>query len=212
MPDGDRVHSGLRSRYQKPYKILCEGAASSKECARSLLESLRKDLQDYGKLPLLLAGDIADRFSQIIGPLEISNQVEWARISSDLEEMAQKVGGPLNAKELMIRAGKSVLNDIRYGREVETNNMQATIYERFIHEVFESEFKERIPLPLSLEHHAGVSHGVLESRVEAMEPYVDSGIQQFARAAIQNQSLEKLPLPRRQLRRDIELNENLLAS
>lgn len=212
MPDGDRVHSGLRSRYQKPYKILCEGAASSKECASSLLESLRKDLQDYGKLPLLLARDIADRFSQIIGPLEISNQVEWARISSDLEEMAQKVGGPLNAKELMIRAGKSVLNDIRYGREVETNNMQATIYERFIHEVFESEFKERIPLPLSLEHHAGVSHGVLESRVEAMEPYVDSGIQQFARAAIQNQSLERLPLPRRQFRRDIELNENLLAS
>jgi hypothetical protein len=210
MPDGDWVHSGLRSRYQKPYKILCEGAASSKECARSLLESLRKDLRDYAKLPLLLARDIADRFSQIIGPLEISNQVEWARISSDIEEMAQKVGGPLNAKELMIRAGKSVLNDIRYGREVETNNMQAKIYERFIHEVFESEFKGRIPL--SLEHHAGVSHGVLESRVEAMEPYVDSGIQLFARAAIQNQSLERLPLPRRQFRRDIELNENLLAS
>lgn len=35
MPDGDIVHNRLRRVYQKPYIWLCEGKATSDECARA---------------------------------------------------------------------------------------------------------------------------------------------------------------------------------
>ena len=38
MADGDIVHRGLRRLYHKPYKWLCEGACTSDECARLVLE------------------------------------------------------------------------------------------------------------------------------------------------------------------------------
>jgi hypothetical protein len=210
MPDGDRVHSHLSRLYQKPYKILCEGVASSEECAHSLLKSLRKDLQQSAKWPLLLSRDIADLFSQCIGPLAFSNGREAARISNQIDELTRHVQCPLRARDLIVRAGKTVLNDLRYGQEIDSRNLQAIIFERYIKEVYEAGFTERIPL--SIEHHDGVSHSVLHRRIEAMKPYLDPGIHKFAQDAIKNQNLEKLRPPRRQFLRCVDLDENLLAS
>jgi hypothetical protein len=72
----------------------------------------------------------------------------------------------------------------------------------------EAEFKERIPL--SNDHHHGVSHSELMRRLEALEPYLDLGFHQFAQTAIKDQNLDNLRLPR-QNRREINLNEDLLA-
>jgi hypothetical protein len=210
MPDGDRVHSHLGRLYQKAYKILCEGVASSEECARSLLGKLRQDLRETAKWPLLLSRNISDLFSQSIGPLAFSNEVEAARISRQIDELTRKADGPLREKELMRRASKSVLNDLRHGQEIEGLNPQTIIFERYIREVYEASFKELIPL--SKEHHADVSHRELQQRIEDMEPYLYFGIHQFAQAAIKSQNLNKLRLPQRQCRRSVGLDENLLAS
>jgi hypothetical protein len=210
MPDGDTVHSHLGRRYQYAYKILCEGVASSEECGRSLLEKLRQYLRETEKWSLLLSRNIADLFSQSIGPLAFSNPVEAARISRQIDELRRKADGPWREKELMKRASKSLLNDLRDGQEIDCSNPQAIIFERFIQEVYEADFKERIPL--SNEHHADVSHRELQRRIENMEPYLYSGIRQFAQAAIKSQNLNKLRLPQRQCRRGVDLDENLLAS
>lgn len=210
MPDGDVVHSHLGRFYQKPYKILCEGVANPEDCARSLLKKLRQILRETAKWPLLLSRNIADLFSQSIGPLAFSNDIEAARISRQIDELIRKADGPYREKELITRASKLILNDLRHGREVEGLNLQSIIYKRFIREVYEADFKERIPL--SKEHYAGVSHCELQRRIEALEPWLDQGFHQFAQAAIKSQNLDNLRLPKRQCCRGIELDENLLAS
>jgi hypothetical protein len=210
MPDGDVVHSHLGRFYQKPYKILCEGVASSEDCARAILKKLRLDLRETAKWPLLLSRNIADLFSQVIGPLAFSNDVEAAKISRQIDELTRRVGGSLRGKELMTRASKSLLNDLRHGQEINGRNPQALILKRYIREVYEADFKELIPL--SKEHYAGVSHGELQRRIEAMEPYLDQGFHQFAQDAIKSQKLDNLRLPQRKFRRGIDLDENLLTS
>ncbi|MFN7896633.1 MAG: hypothetical protein ACK5Q6_10865, partial [Cyanobacteriota bacterium] len=107
-------------------------------------------------------------------------------------------------------ASKSVLSDLRHGQETDYHNLQYIIFKRYIKEVYEFRFKERIPL--NKEHYAGVSRGELQKRIEAMEPDLDLGIKHFAKTAIKDQKLDKLRLPQRQYRHCVELDENLLAS
>lgn len=209
MPDGDIVHSRLRRLYQKPYKWLCEGTATSDECARVLLEKLKQDIKSKGDLPVFLSQAMADSVAQISRHLEEAREGDFAKLSIEFEVLAQKADGRPDLKELTLRAGKGLLNDLRNGREVDVTHISETIFGRYIHEVYESEFKERIPL--TSEHHAGVTQGTLERRIEAMQSNVDSGIQKFAQNAIRNQSVAKLSLPRRPSRKAIDLNEDLLA-
>ncbi len=93
MPDGDRVHSHLGGFYQKPYKLLCEGVARPEECARIILDGLRKDLKQIAKVPLLLSRNISDLLSQKIGPLEFSNDLAAARISRQIDDLSSQVDG-----------------------------------------------------------------------------------------------------------------------
>jgi hypothetical protein len=208
MPDGDRVHSHLGGFYQKPYKMLCEGVARPEECVRFILDGLRRDLKQIATAPLLLSRNISDLLSQKIVPLEFSNDLAAARISRQIDELIRQVDGPYREKELISRASKTVLNDLRYGREMDASNVQLAIFNQYIREKYEAEFKERIPL--SNDHHHGVSHSELTRRLEALEPYLDLGFHQFAQTAIKDQNLDNLRLPR-QNRREINLNEDLLA-
>jgi hypothetical protein len=208
MPDGDVVHSHLRRVYQKAYKILCEGAASPEECARNILIQLKADLQQTAQWPLHLSRSISDLLAQKIGPLEFANDVHAARISREIDDLIRCADGPYYEKELFARASKLVFNDLRHGREMDASNIQLFIIKQYIREIYEFDFKECIPL--SNDHHNGVSHGELMRRCEALEPHLTLGIHQFAQAAIKHQNLNHLRLPR-QSRRDIDLEEDLLA-
>jgi len=208
MPDGDRVHSHLGGFYQKPYKWLCEGVARPEECARIILDGQRKDLKQTAKVPLLLSRNISDLLSQKIGPLEFSNDLAAKRTSRQIDELIRQVDGPSREKELLARASKTVLNDLRYGREMGASNVQLAIFNQYIREKYDAEFKERIPLSNDLHH--GVCHGELMRRLEALDPYLDLAIHQFAQTAIKDQNLDNLRLPR-QVRREINLNEDLLV-
>ncbi len=209
MPDGDIVHNRLRRLYQKPYKWLCEGTATSDECARAVLEKLKQDIKAKGDLSIVLAQAMAASVAQIISTLEEARESDFAKLSVEFDNLVQQADGSPYIKELILRAGKGYLNDLRNGREVDITHTSEAIWRRYAHEVYESEFKERIPL--TSEHHAGVTQGTLERRIEAMQSSVDSGIQKFAQNAIRNQSVAKLSLPRRPSRKAIDLNEDLLA-
>lgn len=212
MPDGDIVHSSLRRLYQKPYKWLCEGTATSDECARALLEKLKQDIKAKGDLPVALSQEMAVSFTQIISSSEEAGESDFIKLSMEFEAVAQKADGRPDLKELTLRAGKGVLSDLRNGNaiKVDITNISETILRRYMLEVYESELKERIPL--TIEHHAGVSQEILNSRIEAMQPRVDSGIQKFTQDAIRSQSVASLSLPRRLSLKAIDLNEDLLAS
>jgi hypothetical protein len=138
-----------------------------------------------------------------------SNEDEWRRISHDVEELVQRSDGHFNLKALVLRGAKRVLHDVRDGCETD-GDMNTCLLKQYMHEVYDSEFNGRIPLGFN--HHAGVTQEALRKRIEDIQPDVDSGIEKFAQAAIRNQSLDRLPLPQRHSRAEIDLNENLLAS
>lgn len=209
MPDGDIVHSRLRRLYQKPYKWLCEGTATSDECARAVLEKLKQDIKAKGDLPIVLAQAMAASVAQIINNLEEAKESDFTKLSLEFDNLVRQADGSPYIKELILRAGKGYLNDLRCGREVDIIHTSEAIWRQYAHEVYESEFKERIPL--TLEHHAGVTQEILDKRIEIMQPSIDSGIQKFAQAAIRNQSVDKLSMPRRSSRKSIDLDEDLLA-
>jgi hypothetical protein len=209
MPDGDIVHKGLRRLYHKPYKWICEGVATSEECARVLLEKLKRDLQAKGNLPVVLSQAMADSVKQTISNLGAARESDFVKLSREFDNIAQQADGSPDVKELVLRAGKMYLNDLRYGREVEITNISEIIWSRYANEVCESEFKERIPL--TSKHYAGVVQETLDQRIEAMQSGVDAGIQKFAQDAIKYQSVAKLSLPRRSSRKPIDLDEDLLA-
>lgn len=208
MPDGDMVHNHLGRFYQKTYKILCEGVAATEDCARDLLSRLRRDLKQTAKWPLHLSKKISDLLSQKIGPLEFANNDEAARSGHQIDDLINQADCPHREKELISRASKTVLNDLRHGQEMDASNIQLAIFKQYFREKYEADFKERIPL--SREHQNGVSHGELMRRLEEVEPYLNRGIHQFAQTAIKDQNLDNLRLPR-QVRREINLDEDLLA-
>ena len=210
MPDGDIVHSGLRRLYQKPYKWLCEGVADSDECARVLLEKLKRDIKGKGDLPILLAQEMADRILQVMSSADSHRESDFANLSIEFENLVQHTNGQHRLKELILRAGKSVLNDLRNKRAVNISHISEVISRRYMHEVYESEFQERIPL--TLKHYANVTKETLEQRIQAMQPNINAGIHKFAQDAIKDQSVDKISLPRRSSRKAIDLEENLLAS
>lgn len=209
MPDGDIVHSRLRRLYHNPYKWLCEGIATSDECARVVLANLKQDIKARGNLPISLSQAMAASVAQTIRNPEEPRESDFAKLSMEFDALAQSADGRPDLKELTLRAGKGFLNDLRNGREVDINHISEAILWRYIHEVYESEFKGRIPL--TSEHHAGVTQGILEKRIEAMQPSIDSGIQKFAQAVIRNQSVARLSMPRRSSRKAIDLDEDLIA-
>lgn len=209
MPDGDIVHNRLRRLYQKPYRWICEGKATSDECAQVVMESLKKDLIQKGDLPISLCQSMADNLVQAISSVDELRAEDYTALSIGFDRLIQKVDGRPDLKELALRAAKNVLNDLRHGREVDVAHVSVTILERCMHEVYESEFKERIPL--TSEHYAGVDYATLSKRIEEIQPNINAGIYKFANDAIKSQSVAKLSLPRRSLRKAIDLDEDLLA-
>lgn len=210
MPDGDIVHNKLRRLYQKPYKWLCEGKATTDECAQVAMEALKKDLIKKGNLPVILAQSMAASLVQAISTGGENGSVNWAALNVEFDRLIQQTDGRPDLKELTFRAGKSVLHDLRYGQEVDIENASALILKRYMNEVYESEFKERVPL--ASEHHSGTDEVTLNQRVKDIEPALFVAIHQWANKADANGNIEKLRLPRRRHQlNEIDLNENLLA-
>ncbi|MCY7321285.1 MAG: hypothetical protein LH660_05655 [Phormidesmis sp. CAN_BIN36] len=209
MPDGDIVHDKLRLIYQKPYKWLCEGKATTDQCAQIAMNALKKDLIKKGDLPVILAQSMAECLAQTINAAGESDPADWAALNLEFDRLIQKIDGRPDLKELTLRAGKSVVRDLRYGQEIDIGNSSVVILERYMNEVYESEFKERVPL--SSEHYAGIDQVTLSKRIEEIQPNVNVIIGKFAKDAIKNQSVAKLSLPRRSSRKAIDLDEDLLA-
>jgi hypothetical protein len=195
MPDGDIVHNRLAHLYQKSYKSLCEGKASISECAWALVKALKQDLMRKGNLPVILAQRMGERLTRILGETGENGSVDWATLNKEFERIAQQTDGRHDLKELTLRAGKSVLHDLRYGREVDSQKASEAILRQYMNEVYESGFKERIPL--TSEHYAGADAATLTKRIEEMQPDISAVTSTWAKKASADGSVANLRLPPR---------------
>ncbi|NES18226.1 MAG: hypothetical protein F6K41_04670 [Symploca sp. SIO3E6] len=210
MPDGDMVHSRLTRLYQKPYKSLCEGKANSNECAWIAMKALKQDIVRKGDLPVMLAKCMSDRLEQAINDVGENGLVDWTAVSMEFDRLEQQANGSHYLKTLVLNAGKSVLNDFRYKREVDTNSSSEAILKRYMYNVYESAFKERIPL--TPEHFAGIDEVTLNRRIKEIQPDIDTAVSKWAKKATKDESVANLRRPpRRKVNQAEDLEEDLLS-
>ncbi|MEW6493744.1 MAG: hypothetical protein AB1589_14725 [Cyanobacteriota bacterium] len=210
MPDGDIVHSRLAQLYKKPYQWLCEGKADSDECARVAIEALKRDLMRKGDLPVMLAKHMGESLERAISDASDNGFVDWAALSVEFDRLTQQADGSHYLKELTLRAGKSFLNALRYEREVDTDSASEAILKHYMYEVYESEFKERIPL--TSEHHAGIDEVTLNRRIQEIQADILAATSKWAKKATEDQSVANLRLPRRPELKPVDLDEDLLCT
>jgi hypothetical protein len=173
MPDGDVVHKRLGRFYQESYKWLCEGKASVGECARVLLKALYKDIAQKGDLPIKLAQEIGRTLDNTINH---NKENDWASLCGEIDKLVHQCDGRPDLKELILRAVKSLINDFRYERVVDSQNISIEIVKRYMIEVYDSSFKEKIPL--IPEHYVGIDQIHLNQSIDDMEPSIIAAINQ----------------------------------
>jgi hypothetical protein len=209
MADGDSVHSSLPPLYRKSYQWICEGKASNDECSRILVAALKQDIKNKGNLPVMIANRMSESLAQAINDAGKNGSVDWAALNIKFDKLVQRFNGPSDLKELTLYAGKSIIHDLRYGKELDISNVSKAILERYMNQVYESGFKECIPL--TSEHPAGISEAILSRRIENMQPHIDAAKSVWADKATREKSVENLRMPRHQFI-EIDLGEDLLCA
>ena len=210
MPDGDKVHGKLKLRYQNPYKLACEGVASSSQCAKSVLRALKKSLKEQGNHPIRLAQAIAECLQQSAEDSSDLSSISWSDVGMDCEELARRTDGSPYAKELALRAGRAVLHAYRNNEEKDVENASTLIVRQYMRETYESEFKGRIPL--TDKHHAGVDEAAVMERVGAMDSDVSDAISKWADKVATTGRVEDIRLPRQAKQKPVALDEDLLCA
>lgn len=208
MPDADIVHDKLPWLYQRPYRELCEGKDRSQECAWTMMKALLKDIQKKGAPPIVLANQMGELLDRAIKNVGDRSSLNWTVASKQLDTLAREANVVHYSKELVLRAGKSVIHDLRYGGKLKTSNLSQTVTYRYMEEVYRSSFKERIPL--TSEHYLGVDRGVLEGRIEEIEPDLSKTMEKWAHQVNKGTDLENLRRPRRSNINKVDLDEDLL--
>lgn len=209
MPDGDIVHSQLSGIYQKSYKMLCEGKLDRKECTWFVMKAFLQDIKNnYGVLSVKLAkhmGEILDKASENTGA---NSSVDWMAWNLKLERIARQATVPHYVKELILRASKGILHEIRYNQTVGASNLSEAVVERSFQEVYKARFEQRIPLTSN--HHADVDNATVTERVKAIRPYMLAEISKWAKKATADEDVKNLRRSPRMKVKKIDLDEDLL--
>ncbi|MGL5193447.1 MAG: hypothetical protein ACRC8Y_07565 [Chroococcales cyanobacterium] len=209
MTDGDIVHDKLSWRYQKVYKVLCEGKHGPKECAWMLMDAIIQDLNKKGAAPIVLAKCMGDSLRQAIENFNENGFRNSVALNEELKHLARQTPCPHDIRELILRASKVILHDFRYGRRTDTDALAEVTVAQYMHEFYRSKFEERIPL--NPRHYAGVDNATLMKRVKALELELLPAFGKWAKQTNVNpHDVAKLRRPQRQNIEKIDLDENLL--
>lgn len=179
-----------------------EGKASNDECARSLIKSLQQDITKKGDAPVMLAKSMGESLTQAINNSGGIIFVDWATLRLEFNRLKEQADGSHHLKELILRAGRSVLHDLEYRREVDFDCPSEAILRRYMTEVYETGFKECIPCE--------ADEAILE-RLEHIEPTILTAIRQWAKKADGDESVRKLHLRSLPKVPKMENSEDLLS-
>ncbi|WP_019488084.1 hypothetical protein [Kamptonema formosum] len=208
MPDGDKVHSRLSGLYQLPYKMICERKGDNNECAWYLRKAVLQDIQtNYG-----VAVKHAKRMGEILGQAMQNagknSCVNSAALSMEIDRQVRQSEVKHYVKELLRRAGKRILHELRYNQSMNTSNLPEAVVEQFFQEAYKANFEERIPL--NPNHHAGVDNVTVTECVKALRSDIFPEIRKWAKKATTDEDVKNLRRSSRKKVKEIDLNEDLL--
>jgi hypothetical protein len=172
------------------------------------MNAIKQDIKKKGAAPVVLAKRMGESLRQVIDDAGENGSRNWAALSVELERLARQAKCPHYDKAIVLRAGKRILHELRYGWRANASSLPEVCVERYFQEVFKSNFEERIPL--TSKHHAGVDNVTVTERVEVLRTDVSPIFSKWAKRANVDEDVANLRRPRRQKVNEIDLDEDLL--
>ena len=206
MPDGDKLHSKLPWRYQRPYKRLCESKTSSQESVWELMKALLQDIRQKGDNFLKTAQLLAEELENHL--LTIRFQGNLAPFREDIDKFIKNSNLSHRNQQILIQAIQNTL------KKIQNNTFTNNLKEEMIAESFKIILRVNFigKLPLNQAHYAGVDDQTLRQRVNEMTPEIESIIYTLSKKANQKGSVKDLRLPRGKNRQVIGMDEDLSGS
>lgn len=208
MPDGDIYHSGIARRFQKPYKVICEGTHNPDDTLRIVLLPLKKVLQKKGDPMILHAQWVGKVVDQSIREAGFDVNSGCAAASVAVDQMRYRSGLSPRDADTVCEAVKEYIHDIRYRNLDEIGSEEEEVLERVFQRVYRSEFEE--PVMNKREHYGAANPDTVKAQLEIIRPDVQETLSSWARKANAEGSMRKLRLPSRRQVAPVCLDENLL--
>ena len=208
MPDGTIHHHGLRGqRFQHLYKQVEEGIHPPEVLAHRAVRSLGGLIKNYGNAPVQFIQQIADIIESACAAPTLT---PWHELRHTAEQMARTViANDKRAVDQALKACQQQINDLEYG--VVPSNLHSAMVERYILNVYVSEFESLVEVPPRgrdrATHAATVGLGLNE-----MRPYVQTFVIHIADQLARDNNVQHFrqpPSPNAQ--RPVDAEEDLLA-
>lgn len=189
MPDRDKIHPQLPRRYYTPYRQICEGHESVEEIARAACKGLRKDIQEYGDVPLEMIDNIRSDFDKIASHPLFLPSVDWGELSRKVDDSNRKISGNNRAKAICCEAFKKYIHSLRFeGPSSEDYKMQ--ILSNYIDKIYISNFEEMIPL--NQQHYNDETQDNVCKTLIKIRPYAESHIKDFAEKILRTGTVKSI--------------------
>jgi len=103
------------------------------------MKALKKDIQEQGNLPIILAQKIGETLTKIFE--ESCGNIDFGLVNKEIEKILG-IDEWHDRKELMLRAAKVCIQEIRYGyvQDVNANCVSETILGNFMNQVLKNVF------------------------------------------------------------------------
>lgn len=202
MPDGDIVRCQFTRRFLRPYKKLCLEQFDAQETAKAAARAVRETLKEYGDSPLQFLQTCSDYLQQHLS--ESSAPIDYRAASRTVDALAQQYSGNPRGMHL---AKKAVRQELQALRERQGTVDREHMAQRYMTNVYQSEFAQRAPL--ARVHWHGQTHAEIENRLQQVQSHVEKHVERFAQKATASGSVDKLPLRRTRRPQKLGLHEEL---
>jgi len=192
MPDGDEVHEKLACRYQKAYKMLCEGQAGS-DIVAEVVQAVFKDVKQGGDKILEMLQKVAHQVEDILSKKKQGEEVDWRRETARLSLLDRHLDANSRLKALALEACKEVLQAVKYGEQ--PTNCMKTLLTQYLNTIATANFVERVPLTAT--PYNKVSQAFVREQLAMVRQPIEERSAQYAEAIYKSGTVHLARQPRR---------------
>ncbi len=177
MPDGDKVHKKLGWRYQKSYKMLCEGQAGG-DVANELAQAVYKDVKQGGDAIFTMLLEVGTQLEEILSRRQRLEDIDWRKEATSITTLDRYLDANSRLKVLAVEACLEELHALRQGAQ--PSNCAITLLTGYLDNICDANFMERVSLTPNPD--SRVSHMFVRERLEQLRPLVKERLMDYAQA------------------------------
>ena len=208
MPDGDIYHPGVGRRFQKPYRMICEGRSDPRVTERVVLSAMKSEIQHHGDGALRHVREIGSAVERAFQEAGFDVTRGCVLASAEVDRLRYAGGLPPRLADLIVDAAKGYLHAVRYGRVEDVGSAEELILRRVYRRCYRTAFEA--PVETKPDHYGDADLAAVTDRIAALRPAVDETLSKWAHKALEQGTVMRLKLPRRPRPVEIGLDDNLL--